>query len=139
CGKPRSRNPRPRGWDKPRQFLGIPRWLGVRLVWKWLLISVVGGIAISSFLTLGDLTPDLPEWVPDSVMEVVFWPVNFCVWLSGPGVNIGTPEKTFYEGTPLQFTAADAGMCLTWLFYSTLVCILYWFRRRHCHNCRKRI
>jgi len=112
--------------------------LDVRLIRKWLLISVVGGIAISSFLTLGDLMPpDPPDWVPDSVLEVVFWPVFVCVSLSGPGVNIGTPEKPFYEGTPLQFIAGDVGMDLTWLFYSSLVFLVYWIRRRQWDN-RKR-
>ena len=106
----------------------------MRLIWKWLLISVVGGIAISAFLTLGDLTPpDPPDWMPGSVLEVVFWPVFVCVSLSGPGVNIGTPERPFYEGTPLQFIAADVGMSLTWIFYSSLA-LFIWIRQRRRHN-----
>jgi hypothetical protein len=99
-------------------------------MWKWLLISGVGGMAISAFFTTVNPALDTPEWVPDSVMEVVFWPVGVCVWLSGPGVNIGTPDKPFYEGTPLQLIVADLGVGVTWAFYTSLLFLVYWIRRR---------
>src|SRR5258708_470576 len=61
---------------------------------------------------------------------VLFWPVTACTYLVGPGPNIGTPEKSIHEGTPVQLFAIALGMAVTWVFYSGLVFFLFWFRQR---------
>ena len=81
-------------------------------------------------LTNTDL-PGPPDWVPDSVLDIFFWPVAICLRLSGPGVNIGTPEKPLCEGTPLQLFASDVGVGVSWIFYVSLVFLFIWIRRRH--------
>jgi hypothetical protein len=95
----------------------------LRLIWKWLFIAIGGGLVIMFLPTLTNTDlPGPPDWVPDFVLEISLWPVAICLRLSGPGVNIGTPQKPFYEGTPLQLFASDVGVGLSWVFFMSVSC-----------------
>jgi hypothetical protein len=101
---------------------------------KWLLVSVVGGvlIAVALFLfpdTLFDAVADVPRPL-EAVANVVLWPVAACVYLSGPGPNIGTPEKHLHEWTPVQDFAVVIGIGLSWVFYSSVVFLIIWIHHK---------
>jgi hypothetical protein len=78
---------------------------------------------------LVDALEDKPHPMVDKGVEVVFWPIALCVARSDHGVPIGPPEKHMYEGTPVQVIAAFVGIGLSWVFYSSLIFLL-WVRRR---------
>jgi hypothetical protein len=106
----------------------------MRLPSKWLLVSLGGGVLITIALsTLPDRLIDAPDDKPDSlrdrVVEVVFWPIAVCVYLSGHGAPIGPPEKHKYEATPVQVIAAFIGIGFSWVFYSSLVFLIVWIRK----------
>ena len=100
---------------------------------KWLLVSVVCGVLIAVALffsdTLFDAVADVPGPLGD-VAHVVLWPVAVCVYLSGPGPNIGTPEKPLHEWTPVQDFAVVIGIGLSWVFYSSVVFLIIWIRHK---------
>jgi hypothetical protein len=103
------------------------------LIWKWLLVSLGGGVlVIVALFTLPDRLIFAPEDKPhptvDKVVGVVFWPTAVCVYLSGPGVPIGPPEKHRYEASPVQVIAAFVGIGFSWVFYSSLVFLILWIR-----------
>jgi len=107
----------------------------MRLVTKWLLTSIGGGVLVTAALVaLPDTflvsAEDKPHPIADKVVEAVFWPIAVCVHLSGPGVPIGPPEKHMYEGTPVQLVAVLIGIGLSWVFYSSLAFLIFWLRRR---------
>ena len=107
----------------------------MRLVTKWFLTSIGGGVLVTAALfalpdNFLDSTEDKPHPVADRVVETVFWPIAVCVYLSGPGVPIGPPEKHTYEGTPIQVVAVLIGISLSWVFYSSLAFLIFWLRRR---------
>ena len=107
----------------------------MRLVWKWLLVSLGGAVFITIALStlpdrLIDAPDDRPSALRDRVIEIVFWPIAVCVYLSGHGAPIGPPEKHMYEATPVQVLAALIGIALSWIFYSSLVFFVVWFRKR---------
>jgi hypothetical protein len=104
------------------------------LKWKWLLVSVGGGVLVTfTLFALPDTVLDAPESkthpIVDKIVEVVFWPIAACVYLSGPGAPIGPPEKHMYEGTPVQVIAALVGISFSWVFYSSLVFLIIWIRQ----------
>jgi hypothetical protein len=104
------------------------------LKWKWLLVSVGGGVLLTFALfafpdTLLDALESKPHPIIDKVVQALFWPVAVCVSLSGPGVPIGPPEKHMYEGTPVQVIAALVGISFSWVFYSSLVFLIIWIRK----------
>ncbi len=108
---------------------------GVRLLWKWLLVSVGGALLLTIALStlperLIDAPDDKPSDTRDRVVEVVLWPIAVCVYLSGHGAPIGPPEKHMYEAGPLQVIAAFLGIALSWFFYSSLVFLVVWLRKR---------
>jgi hypothetical protein len=107
----------------------------MRLIWKWLLVSVGGGALLTCALFalpdgLIDSPANKPHPIVDKVVEAIFWPMAVCVYLSGPGVLIGSPEKQMYEGTPIQVIAALVGISFSWVFYSSLVFLIIWIRKR---------
>jgi hypothetical protein len=107
----------------------------MRLIWKWLLVSLGGAVVITIALsTLPDRLIDTPDNkasdLRDRVIEIVFWPIAVCVYLSGHGAPIGPPEKHLYEATPVQVIAAFLGIALSWFFYSSLVFLIIWVRKR---------
>jgi len=109
----------------------------MRLLTKWLLVSVGGGLILSAvFIFAPDSWTDpllnlmdTSDPVAVEALQVVFWPVSVCVHLSGPGAPIGPPEKHMYEGTPVQMVAALLGIALSWTFYSSLVFLVLWWRK----------
>jgi hypothetical protein len=109
----------------------------MRLKTKWLLVSVVGAVLIAAVLLF--VSVDTPigvgVGVPGSlraVAKVVLWPIAVCLYLSGPGPNIGSAEKHLHEWTPVQGFAVAAGISLSWAFYSSIVFLLIWVRhKRH--------
>src|SRR5713226_4960123 len=106
----------------------------MRLKTKWLLVSVVGGVLITVVLlvfadTLVDAVVDVPGPV-GTVAKVVLWPAAACLYLSGAGPNIGPPEKHWHEWTPAQDFAVATGIGLSWVFYSSVVFLIIWLRRR---------
>jgi len=105
----------------------------MRLKTKWLLVSVAGGLLIAVALffsdTLFDAVADVPAPL-GAAANVVLWPVAVCVHLSGPGPNIGTPQKPFHEWTPVQDFAVVIGIGLSWVFYSSIVFLLIWLRQK---------
>lgn len=106
----------------------------MRLISKWLLVSVGGGVLATCILfalpdTLLVATDDKSHPIIDRVVEAVFWPTAVCVYLSGPGAPIGPPEKHMHEATPVQVIAAFAGIGFSWVFYSSLVFLIIWARK----------
>jgi len=105
----------------------------MRLLKKWLLISVGGGFLVTAALFI---LPDSfvaiaggqPHPVFDTIVQALFWPVALCVYLSGPGPDIGPPGKHMHEGTPVQIFAALMGIGLSCTFYSSLIFFILWFR-----------
>ena len=105
----------------------------MRLLWKWLLVSVCGAVLVTVllFVFADNWVADVPGPV-EFVARIVLWPVAVCVNLTGPGPSIGPPEKHWHEATPVQFLAVVIGVGLSWLFYSSLGFLLLWvWRRRH--------
>jgi hypothetical protein len=106
----------------------------VSLTKKWLLISLGGGFLVTAALfVLPDSFIGIAETahpVADNVVQAVFWPVALCVYLSGPGPEIGPPGKHMHEGSPIQILAAFIGIGLSWTFYSSLVFFILWLRRK---------
>ena len=107
----------------------------MRLKTKWLLVSVVGAVLIPSVLLF--VSVDTPIGVgigvPGSVgavAKIVLWPIAVCLYLSGPGPNIGSAEKHLHEWTPVQDFAVVAGISLSWAFYSSMVFLLIWLQHR---------
>jgi len=106
----------------------------MRLMYKWLLISLGGGLLVTFALsTLPERLIDAPENklhpILDKALEIVFWPMAVCVHLSGPGAPIGPREKHMYEATPVQVLATFVGIGLSWVFYSSLVFVIIWIRK----------
>jgi len=103
----------------------------MRLLWKWLLVSVCGAVLLTVLLSsfADNWVADVPGPVA-SVARIVLWPVTVCVNLTGPGPSIGPPEKNRHEATPVQFLAVVIGSGLSWFFYSSLGFVLLWLRRR---------
>ncbi len=100
----------------------------MRLIWKWLLVSVGGGILLSvGVIFLDPLAFNLPRPVA-AVAKIVLWPVTICLHLSGPGPNIGPTQKHWHEWTPVQDLAVATGVGLSWIFYSSLVVVALRFR-----------
>jgi len=107
----------------------------MRLTKKWLLISIGGGFLVTaalfflpdSFIVMAGSTP---HPVADNVVQALFWPVALCVYLSGPGPDIGPPGKRMHEGTPVQIFAALIGIGLSWTFYSSLVFFVLCLRQK---------
>src|SRR6266404_3531068 len=87
---------------------------------RQLLISLVSGFLIAAALIA---VVDIFE-PPEIVTKVLLWPVTACVYLVGPGPNIGPPGKHMHEGTPVHVLAAMVGYGLSWIFYSSLVFFL---------------
>ena len=105
----------------------------MRLRTKWLLVSVVGGVLISVVLFVADTSIDAVVGAPSplgAVANVVLWPVTVCLYLSGPGPNIGSPEKHWHEWTPVQDFAVVTGIGLSWVFYSSVVFLVISFQHR---------
>jgi hypothetical protein len=107
----------------------------MRLLTKWLLVSVGGGIlATVALSTLPDRWIDAPDDsahpTADKVIATVFWPITLCVYLSGHGAPIGPPENHMYEATPVQVLAVFIGIGLSWVFYSSLVFLMFRWRKR---------
>jgi len=106
----------------------------MRFKTKWLLVSVVGGVLIAVVLfVLVDSSIDAVVGVPGPlrvVANVVLWPVTACLYLSGPGPNIGSPEKHWHEWTPVQDFAVVTGIGLSWVFYSSVVFLIIWLQDR---------
>jgi hypothetical protein len=108
----------------------------MRLLTKWLLVSVGGGIlATVALSTLPDRWIDAPDEsahpTADKVIAAVFWPITRCVHLSGHGAPVGPPEKHMYEASPVQVVAVFIGIGLSWVFYSSLVFLMFRWRKRH--------
>lgn len=76
----------------------------MRLVWKWLIVSIGGGLLITVSLFFSDTAesfvgPDVPRPI-ERIGTVVFWPVSVCMYLSGPGPTIRTSRETLARGNP---------------------------------------
>lgn len=111
----------------------------MRLVTKWWLTSIGGGVLITAglFALPGLFLASAEEHtVAGKVLEAVFWPVAVCVYLSGSGVPIGPPEKHMYEATPVQVIAAVLGIGLSWALYSSLGFLIFWLRHKWCADSR---
>jgi hypothetical protein len=105
-----------------------------RLKTVWLLVSVAGGVLMAVILfVFADTSIDAVVGVPGplgAVANVVLWPVTACLYLSGPGPNIGSPEKHWHEWTPVQDFAVVIGIGLSWVFYSSVVFLIIWLQHR---------
>jgi hypothetical protein len=104
----------------------------MRLLWKWLLVSVGGGALLTMLLLVF-----ADRWVLDVpgpaavIAKIVLWPVVVLLDVSGPGPSIGPPpEKHWHEGTPVQFLAAVVGVGFSWGFYSSIGFLLLWLWQR---------
>ena len=108
----------------------------MRLKTRWLLVSLGGALLIAAvLLVVSTDTPLLGVGVdmPGSAVtvgEVVLWPIAVCLYLAGPGPNIGPAEKHLHEWTPVQDFAVVAGIGLSWAFYSSIVFVLIWLRKK---------
>jgi hypothetical protein len=87
-------------------------------------LALIGGVVAAS-----ETLPDPPTALVNATYAEL-WPVAALVYLSGPGPNIGTPEKPIHEGTPVQLFAAVIGIGFTWAFYTSLMFLIFWLRRR---------
>jgi hypothetical protein len=103
----------------------------MRLIWKWVMVSVGGGILLTAglFFFSVPLTVNLSGPLA-TVAKVVLWPVTISVYLSGPGPNIGPPEKHWHEWTPVQDFGVATGIGLSWIFYSSLLFVAARLRGR---------
>jgi len=103
----------------------------MRLIWKWLMVSVGGGIVLTvGLLFFSDPLPINLSGPVATVARVVLWPVTICLYLSGPGANIGPPEKHQHEWTPVQDLAVVTGVGRSWIFCSSLTFVAVRLRRR---------
>ena len=107
----------------------------MRLKTKWLLVSVVGAVLIAAALLF--VSVDTPIGVGigvprslEAVAKVVLWPIAVCLYLTGPGPNMGSAGKHLHEWTPVQDFALVAGIGLSWAFYSSIVFLLIWFQHK---------
>lgn len=105
----------------------------MRLKTIWPLVSVGGAVLIPALLLfiLPD-TPLLSVKLPSSleaVGKIVLWPKAVCLYLVGPGPNIGFSESTIHEWTPVQDFAVAIGLGLSWAFYSSIGFLSIWFQR----------
>jgi hypothetical protein len=107
----------------------------MRLKTKWLLLSVVGPVLIAAVLLF--VSVDVPIGVGigmprslEAVAKVLLWPIAVCLYLSGPGPNIGSAGKHLHEWTPVQDFAVVAGIGLSWVFYSSIVFLLIWLQQK---------
>ncbi len=96
----------------------------MRPLTKYMMVSAGPGLLIAVLLfvfgdVLIDAVPDIPGPV-GAVAKVLLWPVPACLYLSGTGPNIGSPEKHWHEWTPVQDFAVATGIGLSWVFYSSL-------------------
>jgi hypothetical protein len=67
-----------------------------------------------------------------AIANVALWPIHLCLYLVGPGPNIGSAEKPLREWTPVQDFAVVVGIGLSWAFYSSIAFLSIWFHRnRH--------
>jgi hypothetical protein len=107
----------------------------MRLKTRWLLVSLGGALLIAAALLVVSIdTPigfgvDMPGSAV-TVGKVVLWPIAVCLYLTGPGPNIGPTEKHLHEWTPVQDFAIVAGISLSWAFYSSIVFVLIWLRQK---------
>jgi hypothetical protein len=94
----------------------------MRLIWKWMIVSVGGGILLTAGLFFFSVPLAVNLSGPfATVAKVVLWPVTICVYLSGPGANIGAQEKHWHEWTSVQDFGVATGIGLSWIFYSSLL------------------
>ena len=107
----------------------------MRLKTRWLLVSLGGALLIAAVLLF--VSVDTPIGVgigvPGSVgavAKIVLWPIAVCLYLSGPGPNIGSAEKHLHEWTPVQDFAVVAEIGLSWAFYSSAVFVLIWLQQK---------
>jgi len=108
----------------------------MRLKTRWLLVSLGGALLIAAVLLVVSIdTPFLGVGVdvPGSAVtvgKVVLWPIAVCLYLAGPGPNIGPAEEHLHEWTPVQDFAVVAGIGLSWAFYSSIVFVVIWLRQK---------
>ena len=97
----------------------------MRLLIKWSILSFGGSVVITVALLVfpGLLFLDASAHL-DFLLAVVFWPVDICEHLVGPGPSIGPPGAHLHEGTPVHMLAAVIGMAFSWMFWSSLALIL---------------
>jgi hypothetical protein len=84
---------------------------------------------ISAFLLGTAATPaaaGLAVSLPAPIGMVLIWPLHGLAIWAGPGLNIGTPERPFYEGTPIHLMAWTLGAGLTWLLYVLMARVVLW-------------
>src|SRR5215469_282460 len=107
----------------------------MRLKTRWLLVSAGGAVLIAAVLLFASIdTPvgigvEIPGSV-GAVAKVVLWPIAVCLYLAGPGPNIGPAEKHLHEWSPVQDFAVVVGIGLSWAFYMSIVFLLIWFRHK---------
>lgn len=95
----------------------------MRLLWKWLFVSVCGAIMVTVFLFVFS-----ESWVADvpgpvaSFARLVLWPVAACVSLVSPD----PADKHWQEVSPDLFLVVVIGVGLSWLFYSSLGFLYLW-------------
>jgi hypothetical protein len=103
----------------------IKKWMTVSLgVGALVTLALMGGVVAAS-----ETIPSPPAVLVDATYAAL-WPVAALVYLSGPGPNLGTPEKPIHEGTPVQLFAAAIGIGVTWIFYTSLMFLIFWLRHR---------
>jgi len=108
----------------------------MRLLTKWLMISLGGSLLITVTLLLlrGDVFSDIIDNIVlgdgqlGAIVKTIFWPVSTVLYLVGPGPLLGPPEKHRYEWTPVHDIALAVGIGLSWTFYSSLVFLVAWRR-----------
>ena len=102
---------------------------------RWLLVSVLGGVLVAVVLFFVSAeTPigvglDVPRPL-EAVGKVLLWPIAACLYLVGPGPNVGLPDRRLHEWTLVQDFAVIAGVGLSWVFYSSIAFLLIWFHRK---------
>jgi hypothetical protein len=85
----------------------------------WLAALLLGTAATPSAVILAVLAPR-------HLGAVLIWPLGLLTQWAGPSLNIGTPERPFYEGTFMHLAAMALGGVLTWLFYVLLARVVLW-------------
>ena len=103
----------------------IKKWIAISLGVGALLTLALIGVFAAALETMPNPSPALVH-----ASYVAFWPAVGLVYLTGPGPNIGTPEKPIHEGTPVQLLAGVIGIGFTWIFYASLVFLIFWLRKR---------
>ena len=84
-------------------------------VWKWLLVSMGGGIVVTVALsTLPERLVDAPEDKPhpavDKTSEIILWPIAVCVYLSGHGAPIGRWKNKRMRQLPYRLLLLSWGL-----------------------------